>query len=331
MSDLALGIVGCSDMGTTHAAAIETIDGAELVAGADLDQTVAADFADTYECEAYTDHESMLAAVDLDAVTVCTPNGTHAEVVVDSAEDGVDVLCEKPLDTSTERMTRMIRACEDAGVMLAGIFQRRTYGEARRAKRAVTEGELGQPIVADAEVKWHRTAEYYEGWHGSSDLDGGILMTQAIHAIDWLEWIVDDVARVCATMETTVHDIEAPDTAVCALEFANGAVGQVTGTTAIYPQYPIDIGIHGTDGTMTFHEGGVDEYETRSGTDLGSLQDHPLGRGHIGQIRDFVEAIHEGREPMISATDARSAVDVVLAAEASARRGEWVDMNEFRP
>ncbi|ESP90191.1 Gfo/Idh/MocA family protein [Candidatus Halobonum tyrrellensis] len=325
---LRYGVVGCSSMGETHAKAVERVDGAELVACADIDEPTARELGDAHGCDAYADHAAMLDGADLDAVSVCTPNGTHADVVVDAAAADAAVLCEKPLDVTPERVDRLVDACREAGVTLGGVFQRRTLPEMEFFRETVRSDEFGRVLLADAELKWHRGPSYFEGWHGSASLDGGVLFTQALHVLDLLRWAVGDVTRVAASFDTLHHDVEVPDTAALSLEFEGGARGTVSATTATQPGQPIRLRANGTEGSVRLHEGGVDAYETAAGRQTVDLDPAEEG-AHTVQVRDFVGAVREGREPMIPPADARAAVDVVFAAQASVRRGEWVPVDEF--
>lgn len=326
------GIVGCSSMGRTHAEAIERVDGAELVGCADHTPATADSLADAHDCDAYADHAEMFERPDIDAVSVCTPNGAHAEIVVDAADRGLDVLCEKPLEVAPDRVDRTVDACREAGVTLAGILQRRTLPAARFARETVRGGDLGRLLLADVQVKWHRDRSYYDdsSWHGTAALDGGVLYTQALHGVDLLRWIAGDVERVSGTMDALSHDIEVPDTAALSAEFENGARGQVSATTATRPQHPITLSFHGTEGSLRVTEDGVAAFETAGGPRDVALPDPPAGGGHAAQVRDFVAAVADGREPMVPPAEARAALDVVFAAEASDERGEWVAVSEFR-
>jgi len=328
--DLRFGVVGLAGMGGTHADALAATEGATLVAGADLDDDVAADFADERGVEGYTDHVEMVRDADCDAVCVCTPNGTHAEIVEDLAAEGVEVLCEKPLDVTPERVDRVVEACADAGVTLGVCLQRRTFGGPRLARDAVADGTLGELTLADVQVKWHRTSDYYDvGWRGTADLDGGVLLTQALHGIDLLQWIAGGVERVAATVETMHHDgIEVPDTAAATVEFENGAYGQISASTAIYPQYPITVQVHGTEGSVRWHEDELDEFavQGREAADLPDPDPFELGRGHLGIVRDFVDAVRADRDPLVSGVDARAVHDLVFAIAEAAETDGWVGL-----
>ena len=116
-----------------------------------------------------------MAHPGLDIVAIATPSGAHLEPCVQAAKAGKHIICEKPLEVTLERVDRMIRACDENRVMLAGIFPRR-FNEATAAfRKAVDTGRLGKIILADAYIKWYRTQEYYDSgdWRGTWLLDGG--------------------------------------------------------------------------------------------------------------------------------------------------------------
>jgi len=323
---LRYGVVGCASMGHTHADALASVDGAELVAGADRDGEVSDSFGEAYDCAAYTDAGEMAETEGLDAASVCTPNGTHADVVSELAARGVHVLCEKPLEVTPERVEAVIDVCQEAGVQLGGVYQRRTRPEMRLAREAVRSGAVGELVLLDVAVKWHRGDDYYRGWHGSAELDGGVLHTQALHGIDLLGWVGGDVARAAGTLSTRNHAIEVPDTASATVEFECGASGTVSATTAMEPQYPISLSVHGTEGSLRISEGEVEAYEDNQGSVAYDLPEFEHGAGHAGQIRDFVAAIREGREPMVPPEEARRALDTVFAIQESDRTGAWVSV-----
>lgn len=327
-ADLRFGVVGCAGMGKTHADAVGETEGAVLAACADVDADAAEQFAEARGVAAYADAAEMVADADLDAVCVCTPNGTHAEIVETAAEAGAHVLAEKPLDVTPERVNRVVRACEDAGVKLGVCLQRRTMGGPRLAREAVAEDRLGPLTLADVQVKWKRGADYYAtGWRGTADLDGGILHTQALHGLDLLQWICGGVDAVCAALDTLHHDgIEVPDTAAAALRFSNGAFGTVSASTAVSPQYPITVQVHGVEGSVRWHQDELDEYS------VGEADPEPfeLGYEHVGLARDFVRAIREDRDPYVSGRDALAVHDAVFAAFESEERGEWVATDAVR-
>lgn len=341
MDTVRYGVIGCAGVGRTHADSVEATTGAELVAGADLDEDEAAAFADEYDCAAYTDVAEMIGDGDVDAVSVCTPSGTHADVTETAARAGAHVLCEKPLDVYAERLGRMIRVCEDEDVTLAGVFQKRTSDGAQRAKRAVEDGEIGDLVLGDTQVKWFRSQAYYDsgGWRGTRDMDGGCLLNQAIHNIDALQWLAGGVESVQATTDALARDLECEDTAAIVLRFENGPLGTIEATTATKGGAD-RLELNGTEGSITLESGAItdfcvgtgeeSQYEAETERKAVTTEPQEWGEGHAIVVQDFVDALREGREPMVPGREAREAVDIILAAYESAERGEQVALNEVR-
>jgi len=334
------GIIGCVGIGGTHAEAVRNAEGAELVACSDVVPENADAFAEEHDCAAYTDTTEMIDDADVDAVSVCTPSGTHSEVVQEVAAAGANVLCEKPLDVFADRMDAMIAACEEADVTLAGVFQRRYDPPARGAKAAIEDGELGDVVLGDTALKWFRSQEYYDSgdWRGTREMDGGVLMNQAIHMIDRLRWLVGDVAEVTAHVDNVDRMLECEDTAAMALRFADGPLGTIEATTAVKGG-ETRTEVNGTEGSLAIAgdglslevgtgEGSPYHAETESVAD--PAETSPLGAGHDATVQDFVNALREGREPAVTGREARKPVDLILAAYASAERGEPVSPEAVR-
>ncbi|ELZ15398.1 oxidoreductase domain protein [Haloterrigena salina JCM 13891] len=325
METVRYGIVGATGYGSNHADAVEAVDGAEVVAGTARSEESIAPFATAYGATAYTDYEELFADESLDAVSICTPSGTHAEIAVAAAEAGIHVLSEKPLDVYLERVDRMIEAADRNDVRLGGIFQRRFTPERWTARQWVEEGRFGDLILADTAVKWHRPQRYYEDhWHGQRDLDGGVLMQQAIHFVDLLQWLTGGIERVTADTETMAHEMECEDVAVVSLRFENGARGTVAATTGVRGGRE-RVELNGTEGSYNSGTFVLEDDEVEP-----DLVEPPCGTGLEGQIRDFVGAVREDRDPIVSGRDARDAVEVVLAAYASAELDRPVRVDEVR-
>ncbi|MFB6136871.1 MAG: Gfo/Idh/MocA family protein [Halobacteriaceae archaeon] len=318
------GLVGVSGRGSTHASYAAGHDDATVVAGADVDEDALAAFAGEYDAETYTDVEAMLADADLDAVSICTPSGLHGEAAIAAAAAGVSALVEKPLDVHLETVDEMVAAADEHGVRLGCIFQRRFTPERWTAREWVEDGRFGDLMLADTAVKWHRPQSYYEGsWHGTRDMDGGVLLQQAVHFVDLVQWLAGGVDRVYASAGTLAHDMECEDVAVVNLELSNGGFGAIEATTAVKGGND-RIELNGTEGsydTGTFYEG-HDEVEP-------DLSEPPV-RGTEGQVRDFVEAVRDDRPPVVDGAEAVDAVEVVMAAYASATLEEPVPVDDVR-
>ena len=156
-----IGIVGIGAIAGMHARAIGDLANAQLVAGSCRTEEKGLAFADEYGCKWYGDWELMLDRESLDMVTICTPSGAHLEPMVAAAKRGVHVLCEKPLEISTERIDAMITAADEAGILLGGIFPQRFNPVVVALHEAAAGGRFGNLAVVNTYVPWWRDDEYY--------------------------------------------------------------------------------------------------------------------------------------------------------------------------
>ena len=248
-------IYGASAIGRFHAEAIRDMVGGELVGVASRNADKAKAFAETHGIRAYDDLEALAAADDVDVVTVTTASGAHLDAVEALARGGKHVLVEKPIEVTTARVDAMAKACDDAGVMLGAILNRRFHPAIDAIDEALEKGRFGRLTLCSAYVKWWRTQAYYDSatWRGTKKLDGGgALMNQAVHTVDQLLHFAGEVKRVSAMIGRVGHEgIEVEDVAVASLEFASGALGSIEATTAAWSDHghPCEVHLCGTKGT----------------------------------------------------------------------------------
>jgi UDP-N-acetyl-2-amino-2-deoxyglucuronate dehydrogenase len=341
------GIIGCGMISRFHAAAIGDVRGAKLVACFDTRPESAERLAAEVGCRAYAKLDDMLADPQVNVVTIGTPSGAHLEPAVAAAKAGKHVIVEKPLEITLKRCDAIIRACEASGVTLSTVFPSRFHEASRELKRAVDSGRFGRLTLGDAYVKWYRTQQYYDSgaWRGSWALDGGgALMNQAVHSVDLLAWLMGPVVEVRAETATLAHErIEVEDTAVATLRFANGALGVIEASTAVYPGYLKRIEVHGSEGTAVLEEEDIKVWDfakknRRDDAIRQRMQEHrstgggasdPKAIGHHGHARQFadvLDAIRRGRPPLIDAAEGRRSVEIVTAIYKSAQTGKAVKL-----
>ncbi|GIF75867.1 Gfo/Idh/MocA family protein [Asanoa siamensis] len=348
-----LGIVGCGKIARNHVRALRGIPGVEVAAVADVDVVRAAAFAREHGVpRAYGDVDDMLAG-GLDAVTVCTPHGVHEANVLAAARHRTHVLCEKPVALTVAGARRMVAATSAAGVRFGVLFQRRFWPAAARIRAALDAGRLGTPIAGGVVARFNRDADYYaEPWRGRwSTEGGGVLMTQAIHHVDLLQWYMGPARRVigrCATL--ALRDvIEVEDTAGAIVEFASGGIATIHAGTTFRPGLGAQVWV--TDaagrsaGLSEFPEGvAFTDLSTVGGErtlaagrpgpamsdlPLAEIHDH-LAPHHATQIEDFVSALRDDREPAVTGGDAVRSLEIVEAVYPSSRTGTWVDIADDR-
>lgn len=335
-----VGISGAGTIGRIHAEALRTIDSVSLVAVAEPRHDAGKAFAEEFGGTHYESVADMLSHDGLDVVIIATPSGMHPEQAILAAQAGKHIITEKPMAITKEGLNGMIDAASDAGVHLAVIFQNRLSIDVLTVKRAIEQGALGTPILANGAMYWHRTDDYYAangGWRGTWSLDGGgALMNQAIHTVDLLQWLMGGVRSIAAHTGTLTHEIETEDVASASFVFANGALGSITATTSAEKDYPVRVEIVGTQGRVTLENNAITLWDVATPREDIRLtpEDHrltdgwqpgePFGAGHARQLRAIFESIAAGNTPYVPGPEARAAVDCILAIYEAAQTGKTV-------
>ncbi len=254
MNKLKIAIVGCGSIGQRHAGHAQRM--ADLVAVCDCKEPAARAVAETHGCRSYLDLDAMLRSEpDVDLVSICTPNGLHAEHSIKALRARKHVLCEKPMALTVKECELMIHVAERENRRLFVVKQNRFNPPVAALKRVIDEGRLGRILNVQLNCFWNRGPEYYAGsdWKGTRALDGGILYTQYSHFIDLLYWMVGDVTEARALSGNLAHQdcIEFEDATVVALAFDNGALGTAHFTINCYAKnMEGSITIFGEKGTV---------------------------------------------------------------------------------
>ncbi|MFI5084313.1 MAG: Gfo/Idh/MocA family protein [Actinomycetales bacterium] len=241
-----VAIIGCGDVSSVHFEAVENIADAELVAVCDVDGGRLAAASARYGVPGFADHRELLSSVRPDVVHLCTPHSQHAALAVDALDAGVNVLTEKPLASTAADGRRVIEAAARSTAKIAVCFQNRYNATSQAMYELLAGGTLGAVLGCSATVKWTRTADYYRSspWRGTwADGGGGLMMNQAIHTLDLLQWLVGEVSAVTGRTATHVlgDAIEVEDTAELVLDHANGARSVFYATLANVVNSPVTL------------------------------------------------------------------------------------------
>ncbi len=343
-SKLRIGIVGCGTIADIHAQAIKQSEKLELISVFSRTENNARAMSEKYKVRWQTNWDAFIADPELDAVSICTPSGNHMDYGEQAAQSGKHVIVEKPIEVTLERAKRLIRVCEENKVALAVIYQSRFIPEIKELKRKLDEQVIGNLCVGDAHIKWFRDQDYYDSgaWRGTLALDGGgVLINQAIHTIDLLQWFMGDVESIYGITGTLTHKrLEGEDNAVAVIKYKSGALGVIEGSTSIQPALPRSIGLHGENGTIWLNGDDVkiikaDEKvpEKQEINSTASGASSPLAGfsidPHRFQFESIADAISEGREPPVSGKESLKSLAIVLAIYESSKSNVPVNMDDF--
>lgn len=334
---LGFGIIGTGAIAGLHAAAIHACEDAELVAVCSSTEKRAKEASEKFGVPADYNWDTFLKRKDIDIVAICTHSGNHLEPAIAAAKAGKHILLEKPIEVSVERADELIEVCKSAGVMLGVIFQNRLKPGYLQLKEAVDKGLLGKLLMGTAAINWYRDPSYYSSssWKGTIEGDGGAaLINQGVHTIDLLLDIMGEASAVYGQVRTMVHDIEGEDVGAALINFKSGAIGTITGGTALYPGNPERLEIYGEKGNVILEAGKIVTWNVPGST--GELPTSEIGgsgasdpmaidyRLHLGQMQDMVDAVREDRNPMVTGQDARQSLALILGIYQSSREGKQV-------
>ena len=340
---MGIGIVGCGTISDIQAQAILESDKTELISVYDMNLNNAKRVGKKYGVSYFTDWDLFVNNEALDIVSICTPNGNHFDNGKFAADAGKHVIVEKPIDVTVERGKKLNDVCEKNGVKLAVIFQNRYLDSVQQMKRVIDSGKLGKIFHGSAYIKWFRTQEYYDSgeWRGTLALDGGgVLINQAIHTIDLLQWIMGDVETVFGQTGTFTHKhLEGEDNAAAVLKFKSGAFGVIEGSTSVLPAMDRRLEIHGEKGTAILNGDNVsiligesqdkqDEVEAKSSGAASPLAGFSIVP-HKKQFEAIVDAIQNNEQPPVSGSDSLKSLAIVQAVYKSSKTGLPVKMSEL--
>jgi UDP-N-acetyl-2-amino-2-deoxyglucuronate dehydrogenase len=225
-------IIGCGRIAQRHAEHIHRLGKLEAVC--DIVSEKAKDLAGKYKASCFQDTKEMLKQLkETEVVTICSPNGLHAEHSIQALRAGFHVLCEKPMALTVQDCGEMINAAERANKRLFIVKQNRFNPPVAAVKKIIDDNKLGKIYSVQLNCFWNRNDEYYKNsWKGTKDLDGGTLFTQFSHFIDLLYWLIGDVKEVNGYTGNFHHPgiIEFEDTGAVSLKFYNGVIGTINYT-----------------------------------------------------------------------------------------------------
>lgn len=341
-----VAIIGAGNISAAHIDAVQKLRNASLVGVASRTFAKARELADRHSVRAYDSVASAVADPAVQIVAICTPSGAHLEPALAAIAAGKHVVVEKPLEVTVARARELTAAAAEAGVALATIFMSRFADANAFVKGAVASGRLGSLIQGNAFVPWYRDQAYYDSgaWRGTKKLDGGgALMNQAIHQVDLLQWIMGPVSEAYAYADTLAHErIEVEDTLVASLRFQNGALGQLSAATSLWPGRPKTLEVHGAEGFAIIEDDVLVDWRTRTGGDeersevlaryggqaTGGSSD-PMAisfENHRRQYEDLLHALSEGRRPAVDGPEGLRSLELIEAIYTSVAEGRPVQV-----
>jgi len=320
-----VAIIGLGAISSTHIDAIQSY-GANLVAVCDIKE----ERMQKFSCEKYIDYHELLKRDDIDIVHICTPHFLHAQMAIDCANAGKHVLVEKPASTQTEQLIKVIE--NKNGKKVCVCFQNRYNNGTRTAKDIIDQKVYGNIVGVYALVPWYRNDEYYtkSDWRGKLSTEGGcLLVNQAIHTVDLMQYLVGEVEAVKAHVDNYTHEgiIEGEDTATAALYYKSGIVGMFFATNCYNSGSTTQIEIKCEKATLKLTEKGlfVDGKLVIENGEVCKEKSY-YGSSHSELIHDLYNEILCKGGSSISVEEALPACKIIEAIYESSNRNEKISI-----
>jgi myo-inositol 2-dehydrogenase/D-chiro-inositol 1-dehydrogenase len=321
---LNVGIIGAGRIGKVHAETLAfRMPEARILAIADVNREAAQAMAARCGIPTVTESSAaVLANSEIEAVLICSSTNTHADLIVQAAQAGKHIFCEKPIAHNLGQIDRALAAVEASGVKLQIGFNRRFDANFARVRQAVASGEIGTPRLmhiisrdpAPPPVAYVRVS-------------GGMFMDMTIHDFDMARFLIGDEVEEIYTSGGVMVDPEIGkagdlDTALIVLRFRNGVIGSIDNCRQAAYGYDQRVEILGSEGKIATENC----YPNQAMVSTGKMvrKDLPLNffmdrytESFASELRSFVAAVRENRPTAVTGIDGRIPVVMALAARKS--------------
>lgn len=338
-----VGIIGCGKITQTrHAPEYDENPNAEIIGVYDFNQQRCIQIAMAIGCKAYTSVEELLEDPEIEAVSVCSPNFTHAEYTMKALESGKHVLVEKPIALDPADSKKMIEKAKEVGKILMVGHNQRLNPTHKRAKEVLESGAIGDIISIQSNFKhsgpenWSITSNNSTWFFDKSKANFGAMGDLGAHKIDIIRFLLgtefDKVNATIMTLDKRGPDgnlIGVDDNAFCFFKMANGIPGIMHVSWTNYGDEDNSTVIYGTKGVMKIFGDYADDIvlEMRDHTTVkytvSKMQTND-NQTKSGIIDEFIASIVENREPLITGQDGHNTLSVITACFESSEKGEWV-------
>jgi predicted dehydrogenase len=318
-----VGFVGTGGIATElHMKQLVEVPGVEFAAMTDARPERAKAAADQYGGKVFADHYELLEKAEIDALYICLPPSAHTDAEIIAAGKGIHLYVEKPIVLTMEKGLEIWEAVKKANIITSVGYQLRYSPNVQWVKQFLADKQVG--MVAGN--RWGGIAGDENHWWRVMSISGGMFHEQATHGMDFIRYVVGDVASVCARYSLTVlkgtPNLDIPDSQVVVLEFKSGATGYYASNCSLTK-----------GGGWSAHDFILKDMLVRH--TWGGITVTPEGAATVelpeaGPNADaaFIEAVRTGDRSLILTDylDGLKTCEVTLGANESARTGRGVEM-----
>ena len=318
-------IVGAGGISKSYAQAFAQGLPFRLVGVADIRLEAAREVAAMLGADAYDDVDKMVHDLHPTAAIVCTPPSTHPDICVRLMEQGVHVLCEKPLAISTEEAIRMADTAERCHVTFSMGSKFRFVADVQKAREIIDSGILGDIILY--ENTFAGFCDMSQRWNSQPEISGGgVLIDNGTHSVDILRYLLGNITELQVVEGRRIQKLPVEDTALLFARTESGAMGNIDLSWSLNKVRADFVSIYGSKGTLSvgWKESKYKLAEQKDWTIFGNGYDKVAAFGN--QIRNFGAAICGTEKLIITPEDAVASVRVIETAYAALQTEQWHDV-----
>ena len=330
-----VALIGAGRIGQRHAATLASdIPRAELAIIADVHGPAAEALAARVRCAQWTDDPAaVLADLTIDAIVIASSTDSHAPLIVGAAEAGKQIFCEKPIALDLEATDRALEAVERAGVRLQMGFQRRFDKAYHKAKALIDAGALGRIEAIRDTMRDPGSAP-----RGYLETCGGLYRDMTIHNFDCVRWMMGEEVTELFAMGSAIVDpvfrsLGDIDTSVVSLRFANDGLGVIDNSRRSGFGYDVRTEVFGSEGALMIGYARDTPMLRLDANGIHSDHIHwfleRFDQAYVDELKAFVDCIVDDTAPVVDGEDARAAMALAYAAEASRRENAPVSPVRF--
>lgn len=315
-------IVGAGGISRSYAQAFVQGLPYKLVGVADIRIESAREVAAMVDAPAYDNVDTMVGELKPTAAVVCTPPSTHPEVCIRLMEQGVHVLCEKPLAITTESAIRMAETAERCHVVFSMGSKFRFVTDVQKAREIVDSGILGAIILY--ENTFAGFCDMSKRWNSQPAISGGgVLIDNGTHSVDILRFLLGNITELQVVEGKRIQNLPVEDTAHLFARTESGAMGNIDLSWSLNKVRADFISLYGSKGTLSvgWKESKYKLADQKDWTVFGTGYDKVAAFGN--QIKNFGGAICGTEELIITPADAIASVRVIETAYAALQTEQW--------
>ncbi len=322
-----LGLVGCGRIAQAYLDAVARVPSAQLCAVVDADPSVVVATAARADCQAFTDAEDPALLGEVDAVIVCSPPATHADLTAHFLANGLHVLCEKPFTLDSGSAERLVAsaAAKRRQLLMASKF--RYVADVVQARAILETGALGRVVLF--ENTFCSKVDMRGRWNSDPEVaGGGVLIDNGSHSVDIIRYLLGPITAVQAQAASPVQALAVEDTVRLQCRTAGDVLCCVDLSWSLYKEQDDYIALYGSEGTLRvgWKRSAWRRHGDSGWTTFGTGYDK--AQAFTAQLQNFCDAVQGHAAPLIAPDEMLASVRVVEAAYRALRASSWASVGE---